>query len=44
MHAFLCNLRGNFYDLARPLGVATSPLVPALTQHWGALTADLLAQ
>ena len=42
-HAFLRNLRGGFYDLGRVIGVATSPVLPAMVLAWEALTADLLA-
>jgi IS6 family transposase len=42
-HAFLCNLRGGFYDLEEPNAVARLRHGPRVACAWDALTATLLA-
>jgi hypothetical protein len=43
-HAFLRNLRGQFYDIAWRAGVASPSPVPPAVRAWDALTAILLAR
>lgn len=43
-HAFLCNVRGHFYEFGEGTGTATTPPVPPLLRAWGLLAAELLAR